>query len=491
MPRSPWSPILLLFLHLFPAGCRDNNSPSGPGGTDDPDPAPASWIEVSLISRLPRLPAPTNLDAPSHVGWPTEGETVTWVGELRNRGEEAVPGVRYSWLDDGVAVAGEEITLQPGVTPLELPWTWTGDRHRITLRITPPGGFPDASLEDNQVTVASDALSIGFWVERRFYEAIQEDGRPGFEPWAQKEIEAWNEILGRHTYPSAPAGVLDRLRLDWVRVVDDGSDHPLNDGAELDTDFYWYFMNRPSGYWMLGASMEPAKVADQTVILHELLHQRGLTDLYAYNVQHGGPTGSEIGILESGRSVVGTSLMPYLSGQMVYWPEFNGIMGDQYNHRGILSEHSAFGLNSRAHLRTPWWRDKWGNLIEGFATGPYVNLIPQETAVRLIAADTGEPLPQASVGLFLDHGEGFYQDKFRPDPDFTFQADSQGIFNLPGSILQGTPTTTLRPKPVTLILRIASSRGRAYLFLPVYHLNILHFRGGQEKADLTLWVEFP
>ena len=56
--------------------------------------------------------------------------------------------------------------------------------------------------------------------------------------------------------------------------------------------------------------------ADQTIVLHELLHQRGLTDLYAYCLVHhfGDPTRTQVNITENGKLVAGSYLMPPLLG---------------------------------------------------------------------------------------------------------------------------------------------------------------------------------
>jgi hypothetical protein len=66
------------------------------------------------------------------------------------------------------------------------------------LEINPPESH-DATANDNSVAIASDALALTLWVQQGLHDWMQIDGRPGFERWAQREIERWNTILARST----------------------------------------------------------------------------------------------------------------------------------------------------------------------------------------------------------------------------------------------------------------------------------------------------
>jgi hypothetical protein len=114
--------------------------------------------------------------------------------------------------------------------------------------------------------VASDALSLGIWIQQGVYDWMAVDGRPGFERWIQREIERWNAILARAVHPTTPAGALDRIRLDKVVVLADGQGL-RND--EITTDLYWFFPTVPYDPRFLGKDAPPATLRDSTIVLHE------------------------------------------------------------------------------------------------------------------------------------------------------------------------------------------------------------------------------
>ncbi len=444
------------------------------------------WLEVSWISREPRLAPPDSVADP-RAGWPAPGSQVRWVAHLINRGEAPAGGVPYRWLLDGIPMDSGSTDMPVGRSTVEWARPWTSDRHRITFELTPAEGT-DARADDDTLTVFTDALSVGFWVHRSIYGWMTTGALPGFERQAQRWLEAWNVLFVRSAWPSSPDGVLDRLRLDRVEVLPDEADYP----KDVDTDLAWFFSNRLADRRFLHVGSPDDVREDQTIVLHELLHERGLTDLYAYEVKHDSPNGSYVGIEEDGRLVAGTVAMPLLPDNVsVFKPSLDGLMGGEYQIATTrISEHSAAGLNLRAGLRTPRWTDGWGNAIDGFAKGPYVNLLPDTTLVLLRAPD-GSPLPRARVDVFLDHGQEFYTDVYDAEPDRTFDADDGGVLRMPGDILDGTYTVESFPKPWTLILRVQHLGGRVYLFLPGYELNLVYFRGGHHEGRLDLTVQLP
>jgi hypothetical protein len=452
-------------------------------------------VEVGWISLEPQLPPPNSLDAPRGEGWPLEGDRVHWVAHLLNRGSETVAEVPYVWrIDDGTRETGE-IDLPPGETTLWLAWSWTFERHHVSLRLEPPTGLGDASGEDDALEVVSDALSLGLGVEQDIYDWLLERDGPGFERFMQREIANWNAMLARAVHPSTPQGVLDRIRLEAVHLHPDDSRIP-ND--EFSTDLRWYFRARPSDSRFLNRAMQPRYLNDQTIILHELLHGRGLNDLYAYRVFHEdqGRTGSRVGIEEDGQLIVGTALMPNLNPASsvitVYRLPADGLMGTRYWKFANVTEHSAFGLNLLAGRRTPQWFDQWGNRITlGNSVQPehYSVLIPERTDVRLLD-QTGAPVADATVEVYLDHSIHTYQNTFASVPDRTLSSDSRGIVALPGDLLDELPVKhSAPPKSMVVILGVKTRRARGYPFLPLYDLNLLHFRGGGAPAEMELAFE--
>jgi len=449
-------------------------------------------LEVGYISREPIIAAPQRPDAPTEEGWPGLGQRVQWVGHLLNRGSNVVRAVPYSWRVDDETVAGGTVDMAPGRTVVLLPWRWTFDRHTIELEIRPPAAAADLTPDDDTVVVLSDALSLALCVQQGVYNWLTAPGRPGFERWAQTEIARWNAILARAVYPTTPQGAHDRIRLDRVVVLPDGQTPTTED--RLSADLFWYFQDHDPDTRFLQVGILPR---DETIVLHELLHLRGLVDLYAYVVKDGGDADNRVDVAENGRRVAGTELMPsvlrVLDGVLLYLFPVDGLMGDQYNAAANLTEHCANGLNLRAGRRTPLWVDQFGNVINGFSNAvqrdSYVSRLARRTEITLLDG-AGTVLPGAMVDVFLDHSPFAYQKLYAANPDRTLPADGRGVVALPGNLLNGLPSAIdAPPKSLTLILRVRTPRGRAYTFLPVYDLNLAYFRQGPELAQLKLQVD--
>jgi hypothetical protein len=450
-------------------------------------------LEVGWISREPRIPPPSRPDAPVEEGWPEPGRTVQWVAHVLNRGTQTVPAVPFGWRIDGAAVSGGKVDLAPGETTLWLPWRWTFARREIAFAIAPPAAAADATAEDDQVTILSDALSVGLVVEQSTYDWVAEGGRPGFERVFQREIASWNALLARAVFPTTPSGVWDRLRLDRILVVPDGRGFRAED---VDTDAWWAFPSENGDTRFLKRGTLPR---DQTIVLHELLHMRGLIDLYAYTVVDGdsGRTDSRVDIYDNGVRVPGTAVMPALTqvlyGTLLYRLPVNGLMGNLYYASASLTEHCANGLKLRAGRRTPIWLDQWGNLINGFSNAvqrdSYALRLPQRTDIRLEDGG-GAPIAGAAVEVYLDHSAQTYQKLYGPNPDRTLTADSRGVVTLPGDLLAGLPSAiNAPPKSLVLILGVKTPRARGYAFVPMYDLNLLYFRTGPERGEMALRVE--
>ena len=481
------------------AACSSGGPPSPntpPTPSPTPPASPAVRLQVGYIAREPRLMAPTTLTAPREEGWPAAGSAVQWVAHVLNLGTATVSGVPYAWRIDGEPPVTGVLDLVPGDTEVTLPWTWTFTRHQITFSIAPPPGVGDATTTDDQVTIASDALSIGFWVEKKLYDWMCDGGRPGFEREMQQQIVNWNAILARAVFPTSPDGALDRVRLDRVVVYPDGT-HPANT-EYLETDLYWIFpgSNSDDRFLQVGATAE--QLANQTVVFHELLHERGLIDLYAYAVTHhsaGTDADGRVDIEESGKPIVGTFLMPVLAvsdaNQIVFRTPYNGLMGSSYVPRADLTELCADGLNLWAGHRTPMHLDQWGNLIDEWSNArsdrSYISLLPQSTAITF--TEQGRPLAGGTVDVYLDHNPFTYPKTYTPGPDLTLPMDAGGAVTLPGDVLTRLPAVLAAPpKAQDIVFGVRTSRGRAYVFVPVYEFNVRYFRGGGAPATLEVPV---
>ena len=430
-------------------------------------------------SLWPRLSPPNSLNEPQESGWPEPGQIVHWQAHIFNRGDQSLDSIKYVWQIEDAPVDSGEVNLQPGENIIELSQAWQSIREQIGLTIK-----KDTTIDE--IVVTSNALSVGLWIEQSIYDwMIQDSTVLPFEQWARRHVSYWDKFLKRH-------GVIDRLRLDRIVVLPSGSPYP----KDIDTDFQWYFSNYVQDPRFLHAESSFYVVNDQIIVLHELLHQRGLIDIYAYEVLHDSPDGSDIKIKDpDGRRAVGTERMPLhdnpLGGFRIYYPSFDfTLMGRYYHFPSKLSEHSTYGLNLFATHRTPRWLDQFGNSINLLMDdNPYITHVPKRTVLLMIAPN-GEPINNIYVDIFLDWGQHSYQDLYSENPDFILEVDSTGMAVLPSEIWTNQ-SWIKRTNASVLILRARKINDSAwgYAFLPIFELNMAFIEGAQEKAQIPVTIE--
>lgn len=112
---------------------------------------------------------------------------------------------------------------------------------------------------------------------------------------------------------------------------------------------------------------------------------------------------------------------------------------------------------------------------ETVAAVPYAFVAPERTELRVLDQD-GRPVADATVEVYRDHSPHAYQKFYAATPDRVFRSDGAGVVVLPGDVLAGLPTNRAPPKAMTLIVGVRTSGARGYSFLPVWQLNMLHFR---------------
>lgn len=485
--------IAVFVVAMARTGCGPSPTPPSPA----PQPSPPAvtikgGIEVGWIARTPRLAPPATANEPPATGWPEEGRAVTWVAHVINREATTLPAVPYQWRVGTEQTSGV-MDFAPGVTEVRLPALWTFTRHAVSFAIAPPASA-DHVTDDNVLTTASDALSLLFTVDRSTYDWMLEGGRLGFEAQLQREIARWNRMLAEAVYPTSPSGVHDRIRLDHVQVLPDGEE--LTGEDVLPWDLFWFFSTRNDDDRFLKKGVSPQKVTDQSIVLHELLHQRGLTDLYAYDVVHYHGSDAQVRITEGSTLVAGSFLMPAQVLSSGAWrlytsPVRGWLMGSDVTYPTSLSEHSSFGLNLRAGRRTPRSTDRFGNLITPFGNQPfpdsYVWRLPAITELTFVDAD-GNQIAKPTVDVYADHNTGTYRETYGPAPDLTLAPTAGSSVLLPGDILEDLPPAGAPPKAQVLIFGVRTSQARGYAFLPVYYLNLEHFRGQHDRAALQIPV---
>src|SRR6266511_4325968 len=147
-------PLLLLLFLLVPAALADD-------------------VTVTHISRLPEIDYVWGSTNPTRDGWPAAGQEITWRANVKNFAARDVTAA-YRWIEDGRVVGqGTRTFAANSTTTVDLPWTWTFDRHRLAFEVEAAAG--EESTTNNRLEVFTDALSVGFWVEQSLYDTFRKN----------------------------------------------------------------------------------------------------------------------------------------------------------------------------------------------------------------------------------------------------------------------------------------------------------------------------
>lgn len=509
---APCAFPLFLLVGVLLAGCGDNSSPSEPATGPVPEDTTPQDLIIRYIQRLPELDYAWGSENPARDGWPTPGSQVQWQAHVLNRMPDAHEGVGYRWTLDGVAVDSGQVDLPAeGEATVAYPWTWTFDRHTLRFEIDPANEVDEETRNDT-LTIFTDALSVGFYVEQTFYDRFAAHqaalgiGSTSFEDWAQRQIRRYNDMFEAAVYPETPNGVLDRYRLDKITLVADSalplvpvSDTLTNFSLEqavpnLDdrtVDIQWGF---PSALAYVYSDFTSRSTNNQFYysgfLQHEMGHARYLFDLYSLNV-YDGTSGSRVDIMEDDVRVAGSEYMPGSridfngqEGRLLYAAP-KGLMNGQWTY---IDRHSAGALNRIAGQRAT--RGNY-NCPENCAV--YLDDLPAEN--RLTVSALGEPLGGASVRVYRSHRNpasdvrpGDYQKYYDNIPDMELVADDRGRVLLghdPFSGGEGIVSVDDLSNG-TIILRVEYDGQVAYGFLDVTPFNEAYWRGETDLADYTL-----
>ena len=383
----------------------------------------ADDLTVTHISRLPELDYVWASANPTRDGWPAAGQEIVWRANVKNFSPRAVTA-GYRWTLDGAIVARGTATFAANATTaVDLPSTWSFERHRLAFDVDVVAGEESAS--NNRLEVFTDALSVGFWVERSvydFFRAHQQDlgvGSTCWENWAQRLVGFYNDMAAMAIYPETPDGVADRWRIEKIVVVPDGA-LPLAppvvprrgrdpggaatqpDVRDRTVDLMWGFPATTVGSYgdtRTATLANPFYVAP--LVIHELGHARYLTDVYGFDVLDQAPAFvSALGVTHA--------------------TQFQGLMNRDFT---FIDRYSAAALNRIAGARATR-----GNYNEPENIGAFINDLPAQNRVTIRDA-SGAPLANAEVEIFqsrTDTYDEWYATDYDDVPDLTLRTDAHG-----------------------------------------------------------------
>ncbi|HEV8434731.1 MAG TPA: hypothetical protein VGR95_15060 [Thermoanaerobaculia bacterium] len=479
--------------------------------------ARARDLDIGWIERLPRMDYVEKPADPRRDGWPAPGQIVTWRAHIRNWDGDAISGVPYEWrLDGNVVAAGTFSVSANGTATVDLPWQWEFTRHSLTFEIDPSGIVEESEKGNDSLSVFTDSISVGFYVEQKTYDFFHRNqatlgvGSNSFEDFAQRQIAFINTMYAQAITLEAPQGVLDRWRLDEIVVVPDkslplvappwagdvnGEAIDLPNLADRSVDVIYGFPDSSPAYGDdTGQSQGQARFAVyDTNIRHELGHVRYLTDVYRYFIVNDGST-RFVDITQKGRPVAGTSLMPLEHTIQVYATIEQGLMNSA---PGYLDRYSAGALNLIAGYRA---RGPFGNTKANDFLGAFQYDIPSGIRIRLVDP-SGVPMAGANVSYYRAHyayvpGEAQAGYHYYDSPDFQATADANGEVAFDGDPIVYPPDVQRihysNGLPVFLtgasIIRVQTGSDTHFVYLDLPAVNRAFWRGEKDAAHFELVV---
>ena len=357
--------------------------------------AGAADLNAASIARLPRY----DYDAAKNT--PAAGDEKTFVARVANRGTESTGVFTYTWsIDDTAVLSGTHPSLDPGdLITLPLTWTWQTGAHTVTVALDPEDLLFELSEQNNVVADRTDALAIGLWVEQSVYDYFNAHqsglglGSVSWDDWAQRQLRVWNQMFADAVHPLTPQGILDRVRLDKVTVVPDGS-LPLcatnfPDTSDRTIDLQWGFPAELVGIDTGHTCGElnyyfnhPESQDIEYSLMHELSHARYLIDLYGLNVYVNSAQLSEAvdsitSTLRVDRDVAADGNFPlpaYLAmeGELVICQSKTGTSFLECARGAEGTTPRPHDTGARVTLATVRLQDGQGNLVQGSPALPLI-----------------------------------------------------------------------------------------------------------------------
>jgi hypothetical protein len=470
-------------------------STGGTGGQEGPTDIPnLPDIQVAWLSRAP-VYAPYQVDyadgwtptlrpgTENAKHWPDAGEPITYTARVANRGTQPTGVFGFRWQMDGVTVAvGSVDNLLPGQwIALTMHWRWDQARHWVSFDADPAGLVSEASELNNGLREATDALYQDIRVHPYVYEAFTHyqnaRGSYNFEDWVQTQYAQMNERFTQAVYPETPQGILDRVRINAIRVVTDmNTSLPDHDGS-------WQFdVEADDPDTPQNESRESAERYAQAFatgidwgLIHELMHQLGFIDLYQVDVEADR-------VLLSGKDG-----LPLLSSYTCRNCDLmSGGDTTPYRNPTYLSRYTAAAMNRNYGFRRGYY-------------GEFLYDIPL-TNVLVLRDNAGSPLVGALVEVFQS-----FENSLPETPVISGVSDANGAFVLSNRPVSTTVTTatghTLRSNPFgrinvvgtngVLLLRVSRGEHEDYIWKQILDFNLAFWNGLTQTYPITWETHLP
>ncbi len=351
-------------------------------------------LNAAYIARLPRY------DYTATKNQPAPGDSVTFQAVVANRGGQNTGTFAYEWYIDSLQVMNSTYpNLLPGESiTLSLGWTWQNGPHTVRIELDPVNLIAEVSEQNNAVEDRTNALAVGFWVEQSVYDWFNVHqvelglGSVSWDDWAQRQLKYWNQMFETAISPLTPQGIVDRVRLDKIVIIPDGSYQNCANGPtpeDRTVDLVWGFTSEYVGVHSNRTDCpfnfyldNPDFQVFEPPLLHEMSHARYLVDLYGLGiyVNHvylSDSVNSTSSIINVTRNVENDDNFPipaYLAidGEMVICQSKDGSIFSDCLRGAEETTPRSHALNALVNLAIVRLQDGQGNLVQGSSSLPII-----------------------------------------------------------------------------------------------------------------------
>ncbi|MCH8274476.1 MAG: hypothetical protein IH851_06785 [Armatimonadetes bacterium] len=423
------------------------------------------------------------------------GQQVTLTAHVKNLGFATAAPFEYRWLIDGEEVGrgaffGSLEEMEEATFTLK--WFWQPGRHPATFKIITDQ--TEIATRNNEATDPLWGYSFFYIVHKGRVDAWHQNrtayGTFSFEDFYRWHIDIMNLLFERSVFPSAPEGIIARVRLDRIIYTDDVDEavkQRLQGGVGYDQGG-WTWLNDEDRKREWKPPTHQWRNQTEWSLPHELGHQLGLTDLYGLDY-----AGHERHVTpDTGEKV--THFMTHPT-TMMHW-----------HGPHVWSELDA------GYLNMTW------NKPRGYY-GDFYFAIPRECFLRIVDVN-GEGVPGAKVEIFQrgavvdpngkpgeDRGvtyfplveDGNFGHPVSQDPVIIGTTGEEGVMRLPNRPVKEVVTLNgfeRRPNPFgninvvgqrgLMLVRVTKNDRPCYYWLEIFDFNVAWFRGHKNRYTVTL-----
>ena len=413
--------------------------------------------------------------------WPEAGEDIELKAHIWNVGDAASGSFEYHWSRDGETIGtGEHAGLEPGdQAALEFSTVWpdSASNPKLTFTVDPDDAIQEIHESNNALDDWMKGYTIGFYFDPLAYQSLTRSNESGQatqspEHWVHRNIDHLNGLL-------IEAGLPDRVRTEFFAITDNHN-FPLTHEQRYNVDGWWG-LKALSRIYDLTGNWERPEI--DFGLLHELLHQLGVIDLY-----QAAPSVDRVHLpdINKPKQKAGCGLDYWRHPRECYrFPaEVNDLMGGP-NH--WIGNHTAGGLRSNTGHRRGYY-------------GEYLYDTPESTSIRVVN-ENGQPLSRVNLKFYQANGPGYVVDETM---EFEVTTDASGTALLPNRGITGVLTATghqLRPNPFGVIdpvgrngifiIEMEGAECTNYEWLNIVELNLAYWDGQTAQATFDKTLRCP